>query len=73
MKITRTSTMSGIIRTMEIDVTKEQMDAWENGELIQRAMPGLTASEREFIMTGATDEEWDAMFDLSDDEADGEA
>jgi len=35
---------------------------WMNGALIQVAFPFLLASEREFIMTGLTDKEWDEMF-----------
>jgi hypothetical protein len=63
MLITRTSRISGKIRTLDIPVTQEQLDAWYNGELIQKAMPNLTASQREFIKTGITDEEWDEMFE----------
>jgi hypothetical protein len=63
MLITRTSRVSGKIRTLDIPVTQEQLDAWYNGELIQKAMPNLTASQREFIKTGITDEEWDEMFE----------
>lgn len=62
MTITRTSRLSGIIRTKEINVTPNQLKAWHDGELIQRAMPNLTADEREFIMTGITSEEWDELF-----------
>jgi hypothetical protein len=47
---------------MEIDVSQDQLDAWLNGALIQNAMPNLNADEREFIMTGITPNEWDAMF-----------
>lgn len=37
--------------------------AWKiKGEMIQNAFPTLNASEREFIMTGITDEEWETMF-----------
>ena len=32
------------------------------GAKIQDAFPTLNASEREFIMSGTNDEEWDAMF-----------
>lgn len=39
-----------------------QWDAWQNGALIQNAMPELTADEREFLLTGMTPEEWDATF-----------
>jgi hypothetical protein len=61
MLITRTSRVSGKIRTLDIPVTQEQLDAWYNGELIQKAMPNLTASQREFIKSGVTDEEWDEI------------
>jgi len=53
--------MSGIERTREIDVTEAQMELWNNGILIQKAMPNLSASDREFIMTGIVDEEWDTL------------
>jgi hypothetical protein len=59
MQITRRSMFSGIERTLEIDVTEEQLAAWQDGMLIQNAMPNLTAGEREFIKTGVTDEEWE--------------
>jgi hypothetical protein len=62
MIIERRSLFSGIIRTLDLPVTEEQIEAWERGELIQNAMPNLTDSQREFIMTGVTDEEWDDEF-----------
>lgn len=69
MKITRTSMMSGIERTREIDVTVEQLAAWQDfGILIQDAMPHLSESDREFLMTGMTDEEWDSAFERAEDE-----
>jgi hypothetical protein len=63
MLITRTSKISGKIRTLDLPVTQEQLDAWYNGELIQKAMPSLTNSQREFIKSGITDEEWDELFE----------
>ena len=59
MKITRTSIVTGIERTQDIPVTQEQLNEWESGTLIQKVMPELTPSQREFIMTGMVDEEWD--------------
>ena len=35
--------------------------AWENGMMIQHALPYLTVDEREFIKTGMIDDEWDQM------------
>ena len=62
MLIYRTSTLSGNASSMDIDVTLEQVASWEQGELVQNAMPNLSADEREFIMTGITPAEWNEMF-----------
>ena len=66
MLITRTSMISGTERTMDIPVTYEQLYDWNNGTLIQEAMPNLSADEREFIKTGITAEEWN-MLEFEDD------
>lgn len=62
MMITRTSPFTGITRTKNILVTEEQLARWQSGERIQNVMPYLSASDREFIMTGITDDEWDQAF-----------
>ena len=59
MIITRRCPFTGVQNKKEIDVTEEQIRIWHEGTVIQKAMPNLTASEREFIMTGITDEVWD--------------
>lgn len=66
MMITRTSPFTGITRTKDILVTEEQLDRWQAGELIQNAMPNLSADDREFVMTGITAEEWDEAFGEDD-------
>ncbi len=53
---------TGEVRTLDLPVTEEQIAAYAAGELIQNAFPHLSASEREFIKTGITDEEWDELF-----------
>ncbi len=63
LDITRTSIMSGVRRTMRLDVTQDEFNAWEWGELIQNAMPRLTQDEREFILTGMVQGEWDDTLD----------
>jgi 7,8-dihydro-6-hydroxymethylpterin-pyrophosphokinase len=62
MLIERASPFTGELRTLDLDVTQEQMQAWQSGTVIQRAMPHLSADEREFILTGILPEEWDEMF-----------
>ena len=63
MLITRTSTVSGISRTMDLPITQEQLDIYNTGILyLQDCFPDCTASQREFIKTGITDDEWAALF-----------
>ena len=63
MIIERTSKISNITRTLDIDVTPDQMHRINHSnELIQNVVPHLSDSDREFILTGITDEEWDEAF-----------
>lgn len=68
MLITRKSGSSGIERTLDIPCTREQYQAYVDGEHIQVAMPNVSAADREFIMTGIIQEEWDKLFPEEDDE-----
>ena len=68
MEITRKSILTGIVRTREIDVTVEQVEAWKMGALIQDAMPQLSAADREFVVNGITDAEWRQVCGESDEE-----
>lgn len=74
MLIKRRSMLSMEVHEMEINVTHEQIERWERGMLIQDAMPHLTASEREFIKTGITPEEWAKTFpEPEEDDEDDQA
>ena len=64
MKITKTSILSNKTNTLDIQVSQDQMTAWQNGELIQNAMPGLSSDDREFLMTGITPDEWENNFEV---------
>ena len=61
MKIKRVSPYSGKENERDIDVTEEQLQQWIDGLPIQEAMPHLSSSDREFLITGLLDEEWDAI------------
>ena len=63
MLVTRTSVFSGKTRQRVLPVTAEQLAAWRGGELIQRAIPQLTDEDREFLLTGTVQAEWDEAFD----------
>lgn len=62
MIITKTSSLSGIVRTMDLPITEEQLNNFEDGMSIKDAMPNLTPNEREFILTGVVQEEWEELF-----------
>jgi hypothetical protein len=68
MQITRTNILTQKESTMELDITQEQIDAFQNGAKVQDAFPNLTDDEREFILTGMSPEEWDATVPEEDEE-----
>jgi len=59
MKITKKSTLTGNVSSMELDVTICQLAKWQGGEYIQKVFPNLTSDEREFLISGITKSEWD--------------
>jgi len=68
MLVTRKSILTGIVRTRELDITEAQFEAWQNGALIQDAMPQLSVSDREFLINGVTDAEWRQTFGEEDED-----
>ncbi len=61
MIITRKSRYSGTLYTRDLDVTQEQLDAYEGGLLLQDAFPQLSVDDREFIKTGISAQEWQQL------------
>lgn len=62
MLITKTSQYSGQTRTLEIPISEQEYQNLLAGKgHIQEICPHLSPSEREFLMTGMTDDEWDSM------------
>jgi len=43
------SILSDDVRSKEIDVNLEQVRAWQDGALIQDAMPNISAEDRDFF------------------------
>ena len=68
MLVTRKSTYSGIVRTIDLPITEDNMEAYANGLLPQDAFPQLSAADREFVKSGITDEEWKEMFGFDGDD-----
>jgi len=63
LEITKRSPLTGEYNTMILDVTEEQIARWKSGTLIQDAMPHLNNEEREFLITGYTQSDWDTIPD----------
>jgi hypothetical protein len=71
MLVTNISKISGKETTMELDVTHEQLERFENrrenGEHVQTIFPNLSKGEREFLLTGVTPIEWEQLFGALED------
>jgi hypothetical protein len=61
MKVTKVSSLTGVTHQREIEATQEQLLRHANGELIQNVFPDLSAEDREYLMTGITQEEWQQL------------
>lgn len=70
MLITKQSRLTGKTHTLEIDVTPEQLAAHAAGACIQDVCPQLSVADREFLISGSTQQEWDEAFPEMDDDGD---
>ena len=65
MKLTKKSEFSGIEHTIELPIGENIYELGifyhNNGLHIQDAFPQLDDDQREFILTGITNEEWEEM------------
>ena len=61
-KTTMWTTCRVCLNQVEMQVHIEDVTAWENGELIQIAMPYLTPDEREVLISGTCGPCFDRMF-----------
>lgn len=70
--VTRISSFTNKEHTLHLPCTIEELEAWVNGKsgLIQNAFPHFTPDQREFLLTGATAEEWEEAF--PDEEGEGD-
>lgn len=46
----------------KVTVPESGLKAWKSGTRIQDALPGLTADEREILMSGVCSKCWDDVF-----------
>lgn len=67
MIIEKVSSLTGVTHRREINCTPSQIKSWEDGALIQNAMPHLSEDDREFLISGSTPEEWEEMFGVEEE------
>lgn len=52
MEITRINPFTKTVKTLDLDITNEELLSYHRGALIQDAFPNLDVHEREFFKTG---------------------
>jgi len=63
MTFVRNSPITGVARRKTFEIPIAGFAAWDAGEIhIQDAFPDLSAADREFIISGCTDEEFNELF-----------
>lgn len=71
LELTKKSILTGKTSTMTLPITQDQLDLYNNTKVnIQDVFPNLDSSQREFIKTGITQEEWDKLILDSSNEGD---
>jgi len=62
MLIRKQSVLTNEWHTMDLPITPKEIVTWQSGELIQNVWPHLTPSQRQFIMSGVSEAEWEKAF-----------
>lgn len=63
LRVTRKSSFTQQVHTIDLPITEAEWAEYLSGRsLIQDVLPALTNPQREFLMTGTTQEEWTAAF-----------
>jgi hypothetical protein len=66
MLVKKVSMLTGKLHEMELPITVEEIQRWKDGTVALRVWPHLTPAQREFIITGSIQEEWDTLKDGED-------
>lgn len=74
IRLSRKSMISGKDNVMELPIEEYMykicLEKYQGGALIQDAFPMLSDEHREFIKTGITPEEWNAIFPKEEEDTD---
>lgn len=62
MLVTKRCMITGVYNTLDLPITEDQYLRFDrrhiSGEYIQDILPNLSASQREFLLTGILEETW---------------
>lgn len=58
MLIDKRSVITGVVNQMDLGVTYDELKRHQDGELAHNVWPLLLPSQREFLISGITPEEW---------------
>lgn len=53
-------------KIVSIEVNPDELKRWKSGELIQRAMPSLNASQRELLLSNTCNDCWNRLMKEED-------
>ena len=53
---------------VDVPVVSSEFDAWQNGELIQNAMPDLNTDDREMLISKTCPKCWNELFTFDGDD-----
>jgi hypothetical protein len=69
VKVQRKSLITGNETVRDLPITQAQLQTWlSGGRMIQEVFPHLSAGDREFLLTGITEQEWDETFSKPEEE-----
>lgn len=64
IKVIKTSIFTNKQNEMFLPITKNELERWQKGECVQDVFPYLNDNQREFLITGATPQEWEDFMEL---------
>jgi len=67
VRITRKSIVSGTESARDLPITSSEILRWQAGEFVQDVWPWMKSNDREFLISGMTDEEQEEIFGRQDD------
>lgn len=69
MLLSKKHPFTGVVNSLELDTTPEELLSWQQGAMAQQAFPRLSPDEREFVISGLLSGEFDKLFEEEEEGA----